>query len=45
MEVNVGEEERRVFEEGSDGEEGDRATVAIGHHALDRTVVGDAGVA
>ena len=33
------------LEERGDGEWGDGATVVIGHHALDRAVVGDAGVA
>lgn len=45
MEADGGGEVRRVFEERRESEEGDGATVAIGHDALDRTVVGDAGVA
>lgn len=45
MEGYGGGEVRRVFEERRESEEGDGATVAIGHDALDRTVVGDSRVA
>lgn len=45
VEGDGGGEVRRVFEERRESEEGDGATVAIGHDALDRTVVGDSGVA
>lgn len=45
VESDGGGEEGREFEERREREEGDGATVAIGHDALDRTVVGDAGVA
>lgn len=45
MEVDGGVEERGVLEEGRKFEEGDGATVMIGHDALDRAVVSDSGIA
>lgn len=45
MEVDGGGERGGELEEGGEGEKGNGATVAIGHDALDRTVVGDSGVA
>lgn len=45
MEVDGGGERGSELEERGEGEEGDRATVVIGHHAFDRVVVSDPRVA
>ena len=45
VEIDGGGERGRELEERRESEEGDAATVVIGHHALDRTIVGDSSVA